>query len=216
MKVVAYNGSPRKNGNTAILLKSALDGAASKGAEIQLINLYDYKYQGCISCFSCKLKGGIKGRCAVKDELKPVLDKFTEADAVIFGSPIYFGNITSQLRSFMERIWFCNLLYTKKEKRTVFPKKINAAYIYTMNAPEKEIRERKVHEVLKADENTTARILRAQVLSYFSYETKQFDDYSKYDCDMFDAGARLKRHEEVFPIDRENCFEIGVRLAESI
>lgn len=216
MKVVAYNASPRKNGNTATLLQEALKGAASKGAETELIHLYDYTYRGCISCFACKLKGGIKGRCAMKDELKPILDKFAEADAVIFGSPIYFGNITCQLRSFLERLWFSNLLYTKKADRTVFPKAIKTLYIYTMNAPEKEIRERGVHEVLKADENTTARILHAKVTTYFSYETKQFNDYSKYDCDMFDPAARIKRHEEVFPIDCENCFILGADLTEPI
>ncbi len=152
----------------------------------------------------------------MKDELKPILDKFVEADAVLFGSPIYFGNITSQLRSFLERLWFSNLLYTKMADRTVFPKAIKIFYIYTMNAPEKEIRERRVPEVLKADENTTARILHAQVTSYYSFETKQFNDYSKYDCDMFDPAARSKRHEEVFPIEGEYCFALGADLTEPI
>lgn len=54
MKVIALNGSPRKKWNTATLLKHALDGAASKGAETELIHLYDYNYKGCISCFACK------------------------------------------------------------------------------------------------------------------------------------------------------------------
>jgi multimeric flavodoxin WrbA len=65
MKVLALNGSPRKNWNTSIVLNHALEGAAFKGAETELINLYDYNYQGCISCFACKLKGGKSyGKCA--------------------------------------------------------------------------------------------------------------------------------------------------------
>ncbi len=74
MKVVAFNGSPRKSWNTATLLNQALEGAASQGAETELIHLYDYSYKGCISCFACKLIGGKSyGRCAVDDELKPIL-----------------------------------------------------------------------------------------------------------------------------------------------
>jgi len=56
MKVMAFNGSPRKKWNTATLLEKALEGASSKGAETELIHLYDLNYKGCISCFSCKMK----------------------------------------------------------------------------------------------------------------------------------------------------------------
>ncbi len=56
MKVMAFNGSPRKTWNTATLLGQALEGAASQGAETELIHLYDLSYQGCVSCFACKRK----------------------------------------------------------------------------------------------------------------------------------------------------------------
>jgi multimeric flavodoxin WrbA len=58
MKIIAINGSPRKDWNTGALLKSALEGAASEGAQTEIINLYDLSYKGCISCFACKLAGG--------------------------------------------------------------------------------------------------------------------------------------------------------------
>lgn len=88
MKVLAVNGSPRKKWNTATLLNKALEGAASQGAETELINLYDLNYKGCISCFSCKLKDGKSyGRCAAKDDLTPVLEKIQLVDALILGSP---------------------------------------------------------------------------------------------------------------------------------
>ena len=75
-KVYAINGSPRKNWNTATLLKHALEGAASQGAETELIHLYDLNFKGCTSCFSCKLKDGESfGKCAMKDGLTPVLEK---------------------------------------------------------------------------------------------------------------------------------------------
>jgi multimeric flavodoxin WrbA len=58
MKIMAINGSPRKEWNTATLLQKALEGAASQGATTELIDLYDLNYKGCISCFACKEKGG--------------------------------------------------------------------------------------------------------------------------------------------------------------
>ena len=61
MKVLAINGSPRKNGNTAALLKQAMDGAKSQGAETRRIDLYSLNYKGCISCFYCKRKDKLMG-----------------------------------------------------------------------------------------------------------------------------------------------------------
>ena len=69
MNVIAFNGSPRKKWNTATLLKKALEGAASQGAETELIHLYDLAFKGCISCFACKTKGGKNyGRCTRKSQ----------------------------------------------------------------------------------------------------------------------------------------------------
>ena len=107
MKVMAFNGSPRKKWNTATLLEKALEGASSQGAETNLIHLYDLNYKGCISCFACKTKGGKSyGRCAVKDDLAPVFKHIEEADAIILGSPIYLGTVSGEMRSFMERLMF--------------------------------------------------------------------------------------------------------------
>ena len=92
MTVIGINGSPRKTWNTATLLEKALEGAASQGAETGIVHLYDLDFQGCTSCFACKLEGGKKyGQCAVKDDLTPILDAIAEADALVLGSPIYFG-----------------------------------------------------------------------------------------------------------------------------
>ena len=133
MKVIAFNGSPRKKWNTATLLKHALDGAASKGAETELIHLYDYNYKGCISCFACKLKNGKSyGRCAVKDDLKPILNKVHDAYAIILGSPIYFGMPTGVIRSFMERLLFQYLIYDENHS-FLFKRSIPTGLIYTMN-----------------------------------------------------------------------------------
>lgn len=102
MKVIAINGSPRKNWNTAIMLQSALEGAKADGAETELINLYDYEYKGCVSCLACKRKGSkANGLCAYKDALNTILEKCKEADALVLGAPIYFGDVTGMMRSFL-------------------------------------------------------------------------------------------------------------------
>lgn len=72
----AINGSPRREWNTAQLLKSALRGAAAASMKTNLYHLYDLDFKGCISCFACKLIGGSSyGRCAVQDGLTPVLEE---------------------------------------------------------------------------------------------------------------------------------------------
>jgi multimeric flavodoxin WrbA len=113
MKAMAVNGSPRRGWNTATLLRKTLAGAKRKGAETDLVHLYNLSYRGCISCFSCKKIGGKSyGRCAVRDELTPVLQRAAEADILILGSPIYFHTETGEMRSFMERLLFPYLTYT--------------------------------------------------------------------------------------------------------
>lgn len=106
MTIMGINGSPRKNWNTATLLTKALEGTASQGADIELVHLYDLAYKECTSCFACKIiDGPHNGRCALKDDLSPILKKIEEeADAVILGTLIYFGTMTGEMRSCLERL----------------------------------------------------------------------------------------------------------------
>lgn len=86
MKVIGINGSPRRQWNTATLVGKALEGAASAGAQTEIVNLYSQTFKGCISCFACKRKGSkTNGLCAVRDELTPILKKALEADAIVIG-----------------------------------------------------------------------------------------------------------------------------------
>lgn len=115
--IIAVNGSPRKNWNTHMLLSKALEGAKAAGAKTELVNLYDLDYKGCISCFACKVKNGKSlGRCALNDDLKPLLDKIHSSDGIILGSPIYFSDITAMMRAFFERLLFQHLNYDDYSK----------------------------------------------------------------------------------------------------
>lgn len=215
MRVMAFNGSPRKKWNTAILLNKALEGAASQGAETELIHLYDLHYQGCISCFSCKLIGGKSyGKCAVNDDLRPIFEKIEQADAIILGSPIYFGSVTGQMKSFLERLMFQYLVYDK-ERSTLFKRKILTGFIYTMNANERSMKELKYDQNLKNIEAAMKRIFGASE-SLFVTDTYQFDDYSKYVATAFNEREKAKRREEEFPKDCQKAYDMGVRFARSL
>jgi multimeric flavodoxin WrbA len=212
MKVIAINGSPRKKWNTATLLEKALEGAASRGAETELVHLYSLNYKGCISCFACKTIGGPNyGRCGVKDSLTPLLEKILHADAMILGSPFYYGTVTGEMRSFMERLFFPYSTYTDPPG-SLFPKKIPTGFIYTLGATEEMAKERGFHQHIDVNETFMGTIFGPSE-SLMSYDTYQFEDYSKIYAPRFDPEKKAKRRAEVFPLDCEKAFQMGERFA---
>ena len=212
MKVMAFNGSPRKKWNTATLLEKALEGAASQGAETELIHLYDLNFKGCMSCFACKTKDGESyGRCAVKDELAPVLEKVEGAHAIILGSPIYYGSVSGEMRSFIERLVFPFMKYSNPPQ-SIFPGKINTGLIYTMNVTEEGMKQHGFDQHLGFNEMVLQMIFGASE-SLFSFDTYQFKDYSSVVADMFDPEKKAESREKNFPEDCKKAFELGARLA---
>ena len=210
MKVLAFNGSPRKKWNTATLLKKALEGAASQGAETEFVHLNDLNFKGCQSCFACKTRGGKSyGKCAFKDKLTPILEKIEKTDTIILGSPIYLHTETGQMRMFMERLIYPYVEYS--DTPTLFPKKINTGFIYTMNIKKDQIRACGYDTHIHFNEILFKRIFGASE-SLVSIDTYQFDDYSKVVADYYDAEAKAKRRKEIFPQDCEKAFEMGARL----
>ena len=213
MTIIAINGSPRKEWNTATLLKKALEGAASQGAETKLIHLYDLKYKGCISCFDCKEKDGKSyGRCVVKDVLKPIFKKVEESDAIIFGSPIYLGSITGEMQSFMERLVFPSLTYTDPPQ-SLFPKKISTGFIYTMGLTEELMKEFGYGQRFANTERFLTRIFGSGEI-LLCFDTYQFEDYSKVVATRFNPEEKLKRRQEIFPKDCQKACDMGVRFAK--
>ena len=210
MYVLAINGSPRKNWNTATLLNKALEGAAAQGVQTELIHLYDLNFKGCISCFACKRKDGKSyGKCAYHDDLSPVLEKIEKADAIILGSPIYFGNVTGELRSFMERTLFQYLVYDK-DYSSLATKKKKVSFIYTMNVTEEQAAEWGYPKTVGTMEKYFAKIFGATEALYV-YNTYQFPDYANYVSTAWDETAKAKQRDEVFPEDCQNAFALGER-----
>jgi multimeric flavodoxin WrbA len=211
MKAMGFNGSPRKGWNTAVLVEKALEGARSAGAETELINLYDLNYKGCISCFACKTKGGKSyGRCPVNDDLRAVFDRIEEADALVFGSPVYLGGVTGEMHSMLERLVFQYLTYTDPPG-TLFKRKIKTGFIYTMGVPEDVMNQINYSQFMKINSIFLGRTF-GSYESLCSFDTMQFEDYSKYVAPRFDPVQKAKRHEEVFQVDCQKAFEMGKRL----
>lgn len=213
MKVMAFNGSPRKKKwNTVTLLENALKGAKSAGAKTELVQLYDLNFSGCISCFSCKkLDREENGVCAVQDDLTAVLSHVKRADALIIGTPVYYGTESAATRAFLERLCFPYLKYAK-DMRSLFPRRINTAMIYTMGVTEEMLEQTGFRQVF----NTTKMMLGMHFGAcelLLSLDTLQYSDYDKFESEMFEKEAKYRRHAEVFPQDCKHAFDLGVRMA---
>jgi multimeric flavodoxin WrbA len=102
MKVVAFNGSARKDGNTALLLNTVLDELKKEGIGTELVPLAGRPLQGCIACYKCFENKNRK--CAVeKDEMNAHIQKMLEADGILLGSPTYFSDVSATMKALIER-----------------------------------------------------------------------------------------------------------------
>lgn len=110
MKVLALLGSPRKNGNTAILLNEYLKGIreSDKAAEITCIYLNEKDIHGCNSCDACR--NVTIGQCVIKDDMQELYPLFCQADMIIYATPIYWWSVSTQLKAFMDRCYALGLV----------------------------------------------------------------------------------------------------------
>lgn len=105
MKVVAFNGSPRKNGNTDFLLKQVLAPISEAGIETELVHIGNQAIRGCVACYQCTEKKN--KRCVFdNDIINECIQKMVEADGIILGSPTYFGDMTASLKALIDRAGF--------------------------------------------------------------------------------------------------------------
>ncbi|MBO4302613.1 flavodoxin family protein [Methanosarcinaceae archaeon] len=212
MKTIIINASPRKNHNTAQLLKEAQKGAESVGAETEYIDLFDYTFTGCRSCLACKRRDGERNKCFWKDDLSPIVSRILEADAVIIGSPIYFGQPTASFRALWERLAFPVLSYDGAPI-SYYTGRLNVGFIWTMNATG-DYYENGIKPALAVTESTAPMFFHGDVRSYAALDTLQVNDYSKYAMGAFDETAKKAHHEKQFPLDRQECFRMGAELSK--
>jgi multimeric flavodoxin WrbA len=102
MKVVAINGSPRKNGNTAMLIDTVLVELSKEGIETEQVQLGGKKIHGCTACMKCF--ENLNKRCVIENDiLNELVNKMVEADGIIIGSPTYFANVSSEVKALIDR-----------------------------------------------------------------------------------------------------------------
>ncbi len=99
-KVLILSGSPRKNGNSALLCQEFAKGASEAGNDVELIYLRDKKIGYCQACYYCKNHDGV---CAIKDDMAEILDKMNAADIIAMASPVYFYSIDAQMKALIDR-----------------------------------------------------------------------------------------------------------------
>ncbi|WP_405272150.1 flavodoxin family protein [Methanobrevibacter sp.] len=210
MKTVIINASPRKKWNTAEVLDAARKGAESVGSEVEYVNLYDLVFKGCRSCLVCKRKDKTKGKCYWRDDLTPLIEKIFDSDALIIGSPIYFGQPTSEFRALVERLIFCIMSYD--DGSSYYAGKVNVGIFYTMNAP-LEFYEQSMKDSLSSTEFLFS-FLNGEVISYPVCDTLQVHKYSEYNMAGFSQEAKEKQLILQFPNDLEKAFEIAANLSK--
>ncbi len=214
MKIIAVCGSARKQGNTATMLRQVLEGAKSVGAQSEFVNLFDLNFKDCISCYACKLKNSKSfGHCTVNDELKPVLERIEQSDVIVLGSPVYYGNLSGQMRSFTDRLLFQYLDYGHLAKGPK-PKNFKTALIATMNMNSDDCIKRGVKDSLEWFSEVLGHTLGSCELLTLT-DTVMFDDYSKYVYGMPDIEEKSSRIEKITAENLKKAFDLGVRLIKS-
>jgi multimeric flavodoxin WrbA len=136
MKVVSLLGSPRTKGNSATIANRFTETAAKLGAETRTYELNRLTYRGCQGCYACKKDSE---QCVLQDDLAEVLAAVQEADVVVLASGVYFGNITAQLKAFIDRCfsYFKPDFHTGPEPSRLKPKKL--VFVITQGNPDEEL-----------------------------------------------------------------------------
>jgi len=123
MKVLAINGSPRKNGNTSLLINHVFDVLQAEGVETEMVQLAGKTIRGCTACNQCIVRKD--GHCAISNDIvNELIDKMVTADAIILGSPTYFSDVTAELKALIDRAG-----YVSMANGGMFKRKAGAAVI---------------------------------------------------------------------------------------
>ena len=128
MKVIGINGSARKDGNTSILIRKVFDELEAEGIETKLVNLGPQSVNGCLACMKCFENKD--GHCVQdKDALNEWVDEMAAADGIILGTPVYFANLSGQIKCFLDRAWM-----VARANDNMFKRKVGAAVVAARRA----------------------------------------------------------------------------------
>ena len=210
-KIIIIDGGPRKKFNTASMLQKFAEGAMSVSSDIEVktVRLYDLDYKGCMSCMACKIKDKASNVCKFKDSLTSILEEIAQADGLVLGSPIYFGQITGQMQAFLERLAFPWLSYN--DYSLTAPKKMLVVLMETMNGlPDNNNSqgygslEYCITNALGEPEHINA------------YNTYQVKSYDRFELASFSEEAKRQYREAHWEQDLQKAYDAGKQMAEKI
>jgi len=182
MKVLAVLGSPKKNGNSAILTEKFLAKAVSLGAETSSYFLEGMKYKGCKACGKCKTGSE---KCVIKDDLAPLLDEMHQADVVVYATANYFSDVTGQFKLFLDRTY--SLLtpeFMTGPKTCRLPEGKRIVFVLTQGAPESAFTD--IPEKYN------------QLSKYFGFS----EFHSIRGCDLFESGEAAQRADLISQVEK--------------
>ena len=210
-KIIIIDGGPRKIFNTAAMLQKFAEGACSVSSdvEVKIVRLYDLDYKGCMSCMACKIKGRASNICKFKDALTPVLEEIAQADGLVLGSPIYFGDVTGQMRTFLERLAFPWLSYN--DYSMTAPKRMPVVLVETMNG----LPERNNSQGYGSMEHCIKTAL-GEPECLYAYNTYQVKNYDNFELAGFSEEAKRMYRTEHWEQDLQAAYNAGKCMAEKI
>ena len=211
--MLIIKGGPRKTFNTAAMLGKIAEGARSVSDEIEVktVRLYDIDYKGCMSCMACKLKGKVSNVCKFRDALTPILEEVAQADGLVLGSPIYFSEVTAQLRAFLERLIFAWLSYN--DYSLTAPKQMPVLLTYTMNSNEEQAK--MIYQMMGIVEDSLKRAM-GDVEHVDAYNTYQVKNYDRYELAGFPEPMKRQYRDTHWEQDLQRAYDAGKRMAEKI
>ena len=189
-RIIIIDGGPRKNFNTAAMLQKFAEGAGSvcDQIEVKTVRLYDLDY---------------------KDALTPILEEIAGADGLVLGSPIYFGDVTGQMRTFLERLAFPWLSYN--DYSLTAPKRMPVVLVETMNG----LPERNNSNGYGSMENCIEGAL-GQPERLIAYNTYQVKDYSRFELAGFSEEAKRQYRDEHWEEDLQRAFDAGRKMGKNV
>lgn len=200
MKTIVINADPKRKGINAQLMKSALKGAESVGAETQYVDLYKMKISGCRVCLICKNDDSVC-KCYWRDELSPLIEDIFSCDCLLIGVPIFFSQPSSHYMALLERLIYSLVSYQIGNK---FKGKVNVGLFYTINHPRGYF-EKSIKPHLKASEDLLE-MLNGEVV---------IDTFSNISKNMYASKSEeeIRKKEKQLELDLEKVFDIAGRLS---
>jgi len=186
VKALALLASPRKGGNTEVLLSRVIDGITDEGGEVETISLSEYPVKPIEDCSICKQSG----TCTIEgtDNYKMIIDKFLEAECVIFASPVYWFSVSAQMKSFIDR-WSCSLRMMPDFQSKVRGKKVAVITVHGEENP------------------TVTQHLFGHMNLSFQYLGMDF--IGKVQGKAYEKGEIIQNHEAL-----ENAYKLGISIGK--